>query len=186
MKKIICLLLLIVAVSPKAQASCSFSSGVTSEIPGYISFGNVVVQRDAAVGSVLATTTTGAYNGGNSIAGCTQAWTFRWEMTKWSTLSSIGNGVYNTNLAGVGIRLTSPSGRIFPFDMSVSARNSVTINGDGNKAELVKTGDITGGTLDTGVLARASIVNQFYIANVTLNGTNTVTSVACSDRKSVV
>ena len=45
---------------------------------------------------------------------------------------------------------------------------------------MIKTGDISGGTLDTGVLARASVANQFYITNVTLNGTNTVTSMACS------
>lgn len=30
------------------------------------------------------------------------------------------------------------------------------------------------------MLARASVVNQFYFANVTLNGTNTVTAASCS------
>ena len=42
-----------------------------------------------------------------------------------------------------------------------------------NQGELIKTGDITSGTLTDGTLARASVVNQFYFANVTLNGTNT-------------
>lgn len=162
------------------QASCQFTNGVTSEIPGYISFGKIAVQRDAAVGSVIATATTGAYNGGNTIAGCTEAWTFRQELTKWLTLSSQGNGVYNTNVSGVGIRMTSPSGRVFPYDLPINANTYVNINGDGIKVELIKTGDITGGTLDTGVLSRASVVNQFYIANVTLNGTNTITSESCS------
>lgn len=46
--------------------------------------------------------------------------------------------------------------------------------------ELIKTGDITGGTLNTGMLARASVANQFYFANVTLNGTNTITSESCT------
>lgn len=46
-------------VSFGTQASCGFASGVSSEVPGYISFGNVAVQRDAAVGSVIATATTG-------------------------------------------------------------------------------------------------------------------------------
>jgi hypothetical protein len=54
------------------------------EVPGYLNFGNVVIQRDVPIGSVLATAVTGAYNNGNPIAGCTrEAWTARWEMTKW-------------------------------------------------------------------------------------------------------
>ncbi|MGM8516805.1 fimbrial protein [Enterobacter asburiae] len=163
------------------QASCRFANGVTAEIPGYISFGNVSVQRDAPVGSIIATATTGAYNGGNTIAGCDTSWTFRWELSKWSTLSSQGNKVYSTNVSGVGLRMTAVvSGNVLPYDVTLKANNYATIPGDGIKAELIKTGDITGGTLDTGVLARASVINQFYIANVTLNGTNTITSESCS------
>lgn len=174
------LVLALWALSFAVQASCQFVNGVTAEILGYISFGNIAVQRDAPVGSVIATATTGAYNGGNTIAGCTEAWTFRQELTKWQTLSAQGNGVYNTNVPGVGIRMTSPSGKVLPYDLPINANTYVNINGDGIKAELIKTGDITGGTLDTGMLARASVVNQFYIANVTLNGNNTITSESCT------
>lgn len=165
------------------QASCQFTNGVTSEIPGYISFGNIAVQRDAAVSSVIATATTGAYNGGNNIAGCSEAWTYRWELSKWRTLNALGGNIYNTNVPGVGIRLTNSSpgsGKVLPYDQSMGANVYVFISGNGIKAELIKTGDISGGTLDTGVLSRASVVNQFYIANVTLNGINTITSESCS------
>lgn len=163
-----------------AFASCNFTGGATSEISGYVSFGNVSVQRDTPVGSVLATSTTGTYNGGQAIVGCSDSWTYRWELSKWTSLSSQGNKVYNTNIAGVGIRLTNTaSGKVLPYDQSVGT-GSIAINGDGIKAELIKTGDITGGTLTTGMLARASVVNQFYFANVTLNGTNTITSESCS------
>ncbi|HHT5262069.1 fimbrial protein [Klebsiella michiganensis] len=176
-----CLLLALWGGTFGVQASCSFASGVSGEIPGYVSFGNVAVQRDAAVGSVIATATTGAYNGGNSIAGCTEAWTYRWELSKWGTLSTLGGNIYNTNVPGVGIRLTnSSSGKVLPYDQSVSANTNIFIGGNGIKAELIKTGDITGGTLDTGMLARASVANQFYFANATLNGTNTITSESCS------
>ena len=162
-----------------AQAMCQFASGVTGEIPGYISFGNVIVQRDAPVGSVIATATTGAYNNGQTIAGCDEPYTFRWELTKWTTLSVLPN-TYKTNVAGVGIRLSSTSsGRYFPFDANYSGGNYIIFPDDGVKAELVKTGEIIGGTLDPGVLARASIVNQFYFANVTLNGTSRIVSAAC-------
>lgn len=161
-------------------ASCAFTGGATSEISGYVTFGNVSVQRDAPIGSVLATATTGTYNGGQAIAGCSESWTYRWELSKWSSLSSLGNKVYNTNIAGVGLRLTNTaSGKLLPYDQSMGT-GSVIINADGIKAELIKTGDITGGTLDTGMLARASVANQFYFANVTLNGTNTITSESCS------
>ena len=161
-------------------ASCAFTGGATSEISGYVTFGNVSVQRDAPIGSVLATATTGTYNGGQAIAGCSESWTYRWELSKWSSLSSRGNKVYNTNIAGVGLRLTNTaSGKLLPYDQSMGT-GSVIINADGIKAELIKTGDITGGTLDTGMLARASVANQFYFANVTLNGTNTITSESCS------
>ncbi|MFK9857655.1 type 1 fimbrial protein, partial [Klebsiella pneumoniae] len=120
MKKIICLLLLIMAIAPLAEASCSFYSGVSGEVPGYLNFGNVVVQRDAPIGSVIATTVTGAYNNGNAIAGCKrEAWTARWELTQWGTLSGYGNGVYNTNLVGVGLRLsTAQSGKVLPYEAS--------------------------------------------------------------------
>ncbi|ODN20022.1 fimbrial protein [Klebsiella pneumoniae] len=168
-------------VSFGTQASCGFASGVSSEVPGYISFGNVAVQRDAAVGSVIATATTGAYNGGNTIAGGSEAWAYRWGLSKWGTLSSLGSNIYNTNVPGVGIRLTNTSsGKVLPYDQSVGANVYIYIGGDGIKAELIKTGDITGGTLDSGMLARASVANQFYFANVTLNGTNTITSESCS------
>lgn len=46
MRKFICFLLLMLVVSPIARASCSFYSGVSGEVPGYLNFGNVVVQRD--------------------------------------------------------------------------------------------------------------------------------------------
>ena len=43
----------------------------------------------------------------------------RWELTQWGTLSGYGNGVYNTNLAGVGLRLTTAqSGKVLPYEAS--------------------------------------------------------------------
>jgi len=125
-------------VSPIARASCSFYSGVSGEVPGYLNFGNVVVQRDTPVGSVLATTVTGAYNNGNAIAGCTrEAWTARWELTQWGTLSGYGNGVYNTNLSGVGLRLsTAQSGKVLPYEASYpynAGGSWASIPGDGIK-----------------------------------------------------
>ncbi|HFZ8994379.1 TPA: fimbrial protein [Citrobacter freundii] len=175
-----CAFLLLWLASFAVQASCQFYGDVTSALTGYLSFGNVTVQQDTPVGTVIATATTGAYNGGNGIAGCDEAWTYRWELIKWRTLSRLGNNIYNTNLPGVGIRLTNATtGKVLPYDQSAGAYNYVTIPGDGIKAELIKTGDITSGALRTGLLARAEIVNEFDIANAMLTGTNTVISAAC-------
>lgn len=176
-----CVLLVLWLVCFGAQASCTFASGVTSEVPGYLNFGNIIAQRDTPVGSVIATTTTGAYNGGNMIAGCTEAWTFRWELSQWGSLSPLGNNIYKTNISGVGLRMTAVvSGHELPYDAPVKANYYATIPGDGIKAELIKTGDIYGGTLTPGVLARASANNQLYFANVTLNGTNRIILGACN------
>lgn len=174
-----CAFLLLWLVAFSAQATCKFASGLTSEVSGYVSFGNVMVQQDIPVGTVIATATTGTYDGGKSLAGCNEAWTFRWELSKWKTLSSLGGKIYNTNVPGVGLRMkmTTAPASILPYDVSMKANQYVYL--DGVTAELIKTGDIRSGRLDNGVLARASVVNEFYFANVTLNGTNTVTSAAC-------
>ncbi|MBX9242891.1 type 1 fimbrial protein, partial [Klebsiella pneumoniae] len=115
--------------------------GLTSEVTGYLSFGNVVVQRDAPVGSVLSTVTTGAYNGSQTIAGCSESWTYRWELSKWGTLSTLGSNIYNTNISGVGIRLTNTTtNKLIPYDQSVGANTYIYIGNNGIKAELIKTG----------------------------------------------
>lgn len=161
-----------------ARAACQFADGVSSELNGYIHFGNIVVQRDAPVGSVLATATTGPYNGSRRVAGCTENWVFRWEPTQWKTLHPQGNNVYETNIPGVGIRITYKNWFV-PRDFDLPA-SYVVIDGEGIKATLFKMGPISGGTLTPGVLARASVRNQFYIANATLGGNNTITTTACN------
>jgi len=178
-KSILCLLALW-CLSCGAKAACGFANNLAGEISNAVSFGNVSVQRDAPVGSVIATAITGAYNGGNNIAGCHESWIYRWEMSQWRALSPLGNNIYATNLPGVGIRLTNIGSRKqLPYDQRVPPNTSVYI-GAGMKAELIKTGAIMPGTLTPGVLARASIASRFYFANVALGGTNTLTTMACT------
>lgn len=160
-----------------ADASCNKKGNYVKSL----SFGNVVVQRDIPIGSTIATAFTGAYHGGNAMAGCTTPWKYRWEMVLWSTLDNTGANVYHTNIPGVGIRLTNTAAnRVLPYDQNNNGAVYVVINGDGIKGELIKTGDISGGILTLGTLARAFVVNHFHFAEVKLSGDNTVTSVACS------
>ncbi|MEB0183537.1 fimbrial protein [Pseudomonas sp. Bout1] len=167
-------------LSQAALASCSFSGGVSSEVTKTVSFGKVTVQRDSPIGTVLATQSTGAYAGGAAFFGCTTAWVYRWENTTWPTLSSYGNGVYNTNIAGVGIRITNGNGKVTPYDQPAAANEYILI--PDIKVELIKTksGAVGAGTIPIGIESRASIASQFYTANVSLTGTNTIVPVACS------
>jgi len=166
------------------RASCSFATGVTGEITKNINFGTIVVQRDAAIGSVLASVFTGAYNGGDSIYGCTTAWSNVWSLNQFTQLSSYGNNVYATNISGVGLRLTNIAhGAVIPYTESDFVANEfVIINSTGVEAELVKTsaGGVGAGNLTTGKLANASASVGAEYANVTLTGTNTIQPVACS------
>jgi type 1 fimbria pilin len=168
-------------LSPSALASCSFTGGVSSELSKTVNFGKVNVQRDSPIGTVLATKTTGDYNGGSAFFGCTTAWIFRWETSMWPTLSSYGNGVYNTNIDGIGVRISkSSNGKVMPYDAPIAAGTYSLI--EDVKAELIKTkaGTVGAGTILNGMLSRNSIAGQFYTANITLTGTNTIVPVACS------
>lgn len=176
----LCALLLLSSIS---RASCQFYyDDVTSEVAGYLTFGAVVVQQDTPVGAVIATATTGPYLNGSAIAGCDEPWVLQWELTRWRVPSTPGSDIYRTNLPGVGIRLTNTDlGETLPYTQERTDNDSyVVIRGDGIKGELIKTGEITSGNLLSGVLARGTVSNQFYFANVTLNGTNAISVSGCT------
>ncbi|EDN7225499.1 fimbrial protein [Salmonella enterica subsp. enterica] len=162
-------------------AYCTVPFGETS---GYISFGNVIVQRDTPVGSVIATSNTGGYRNGVSLASCTEQWSLNFIMSKWGTLSTLGNKIYNTNIPGVGIRIGFDyNSTISPFPYITKpflANQGVYLPAPGITAELIKTGTIISGNLDNGVLIRGDIVDDgSSVLNVTLNGNNNITSISC-------
>lgn len=162
-----------------AIAGCGFYAGSSYQTK-YFNFGNVIVQRDSSIGTVVASNNTGAWLGGNSLFGCTTPWTVRWELSRFTTLSSI-NGVYNTNIPGIGLRLSSSAnGTVFPYDLAAGANIYASISG-GILAELVKTspGSVGGGSITGGVVAKTSIVGVMYGGEVDM-GTNTIIPVACS------
>lgn len=179
MKIVYGIFLLMILLSPfRVQANnCSFSGG-TSEESHSVSFGNVIVQRDLAVGSEIASVSTGDYA---VRVGCTGSFVYRQELSKWGSPSSLGNKIYNTNIPGVGVQITDEYWGNVPFDAAMNFPAGGALGPYlGYRVKLIKTGDITGGTLGAGTLARGSIVNEFYLSDVVLSGTNTVTSVACS------
>lgn len=168
----VCLTLLLWLATFGVQAQCSYDQGVTSVVQKSLSFGNVVVTRDAAEGSVIATAETGSYNNGNSLAFCDSAAYFAVQPTKWTTPGSSGQNVYNTNIPGVGIRLSINDNPI-PYYLTTTSLMRIIIRNI--KAELIKTGPVTGGVLDNGHLAIAyDSRGPLDIARVSLEGTNTI------------
>ncbi|WP_058973775.1 fimbrial protein [Type-D symbiont of Plautia stali] len=173
----------ICSYSKLTEAKCNYASGLTSEVVKNISFGTVRVQRDTPIGTVLATQVTGSFQGGSTLAGCDVSWRNQW-ITDFTTLSGVGDRIYSTNIAGIGIRLTNvpASNRLLPYETGFGANAYVIIPGEGIKAELIKTAasGVGSGSIRTGTLARAAVKDNFYYARVDLTGTNNIVPVACS------
>jgi len=169
-------------LSESAMAACGWG-GVSGEQSLPVNFGNVIVQRDTPVGGVIATKTTGPYGNYNTLFGCTTAWTIRGDSVLFTTLSSLGNGIYNTNIAGVGIRMKSVNNETFPVSRGLGANVYMSIPSNGFTVELIKTsaGAVGAGTLTTGRVLRWYIASATtYGANATLEGSNAIFPVACS------
>lgn len=166
-------------VSKISFATCSYTDNgqVRPATPIY-NFGTVIVQRDSPVGTVLKSVSV-TYSTGNTTLGCDTNWTQNAQQILFPSLSAISN-VYQTNLSGVGIRV-SRSGRYFNYSLAMSANvnlgSAVPI-----VAELVKTnaGQVTSGALTTGTLTKIYAAESpgYYID--TYLGSSNIISVACS------
>lgn len=167
------------------SATCGMASNGAYQYK-YYNFGDVVVQRDTPVGTVLATLNTGSFSNtatgvsGDTLFGCDTPWTYRWTLAQFTTLSSV-SGTYNTNIPGVGIRISnSANGYIMPYDQAFPALIYAAIIA-GIKAELIKTsvGGVGAGSITNGSLAIASIVGWGNTLEVDM-GTNKIIPVMCT------
>jgi len=116
-----------------------------------LSVGTLTVQRDVPVGTVIfsrAATSTKSY-----LTECTSPLTLGFSMRYLSaTLSAYGSHVYNTNVAGIGIRFSS--GNYFEnpaYTFAYSPQTSY-VEWWGGKIELVVTGPVASGALTPGVV----------------------------------
>lgn len=173
-------------------SGCCYADNSTDHFdpagPFSFSFGNISVQRDLAVGDVISSVTV---NSANELytAGDTK---FRLVMTYMGNAASGSDScVVSTNVAGVGIKFVdstnhgsacagSAPGNF--IDYTMGGGGYTVYNGT---AYLIKTGNITPGTLDGGEVARAeSVVNSTgeVSASETFNltGTNSITQLACT------
>ncbi|MRS88946.1 fimbrial protein [Enterobacteriaceae bacterium RIT714] len=171
---------LMVLFSYNVNATCSRVAVQTTTS----SLGNTIVQRDAPIGSVINTlvTPTATYYGFD----CTGMDTFGLYLDYSSTLSSQGEHIYDTNVAGVGIRMFNGGTNGKNFDNPQSTvQNSQTEDWayDGATIQLIKTGDIKSGELKSGTIGTVRLLgyDTNYHDGVYIKTTGgTVTQLACT------
>lgn len=142
------------------------------------SFGDVIVQRDTPVGTLLATAQQSSPGGRT---GCDTAWIYQASMRHFTTRSGIAD-VYNTNIAGVGIRITLKD--VFSArspDHMFNVRPDVYYPPSVYQMDLVKTlpGPVSSGPLDTARVALFCMYRVRCLGIINLVDTRIV-PVACA------
>ncbi|WP_262504717.1 fimbrial protein [Serratia liquefaciens] len=152
-----------------------------------VSFGDVIIQRDTALGSVFASKTVTIIDGVPAITDgtCKGSWFSVNYANGWSPL----NGIAATNIAGVGIRL-SMQYWISGYQTLVANQSLYnygdywTLNYPSWLIELIKTGPSSSGHLTAGTWGKISIAPaagaSWTVTSLTATGINNITSVACS------
>ncbi|HHU4047293.1 TPA: fimbrial protein [Enterobacter cloacae] len=157
-----------------AYAACSFSPG-TMEQRYNFTLPNITVQRDAPAGTVLAEQRLPQRSATYTV-GCTSYSYYYLGEFRFNTLSAYGNRVYNTNVSGVGIRISSyPYNTDTPYHHPISSSLSPPATiwiGSSMRVQLVKTlPDAVGtGTISAGTVSRNYIGSpRLYFTTVTIN-----------------
>ncbi|AEX50478.1 hypothetical protein GRAQ_03641 [Rahnella aquatilis CIP 78.65 = ATCC 33071] len=94
-----------------------------------------------------------SYNCGNLIRN-----TWRSKFTRPESTQQALNNVYNTNIPGLGIRLSWPSSRNMYFPDAAECISSCTEPADKVLLEFVQTGTINSGTIPAGVIGEVNLV----------------------------
>lgn len=183
-------LLISAGFSSETQAACYFLSG-SSEIRSSFNMGTITVQRDTPVGTVLVEKNVAQSPGTPSYA-CSAGVSFQtgYGELRFATLSAYGNGVYDTNIEGIGIRMYvlgyngGPGTLTIPYTNTFIPKSGTTYYyGHGKRVQLVKTSSnaVGAGALTTGTLSRASAFqsSRLYTATLTLTG-GTIVRAACT------
>lgn len=173
-KLILRVLLFFFILSSYSHASCT----VLSLFKSTVNPGNMVVQRDAPVGTVLGTAQSGTTS--SYIADCRSGGYIYYGMSYNGGRTTSMSNVYATNLAGVGVEMVSAGGHYYTNPAGSSYRQGeyeyYTVPAT---VTFVKTGPITSGVLSTGLIAYNSVDSGGHYFEVNM-GTGSVTQLACS------
>lgn len=163
-------------VSIGARAGCYSTSNGNSVVQ--VNVPDVTVQRDAPVGTVLKIV---KLNFPRESGWCDDLTNIIYSMVRF-TEPSVISGVFNTNIPGIGIRLSTPDGPI-PYQ-TVMPDNVMWSNSSGT-VELVKTGEVAqSGELTAGPIMKWNIGDKDEIPNYLvqqwiLSAGSHITALAC-------
>lgn len=183
-------LLCISGYSHYGLAACTFNPGV-SERKLNFTLPGITVQRDTPVGTVLAEQK--LPEAGRDVGlGCTGTVTYINGDFRFSTLSAYGNKVYDTNILGIGIRISLYSpGDTIPGHLPISSTltyPATLLFGGAYRIQLIKTSpnDVGTGTISAGTVSRAYIVSpRTYYNTISINSVR-VNKAACTVTKTVI
>ncbi|MCX5573199.1 fimbrial protein [Enterobacter sp. E-TC7] len=161
----ITLLLVGVALSRLALAGCDTLAPTLAMPESHIQFGKITVDSTLPVGGVIASISQPQ----NGEVGCV------WSAEKWRSPGVGGEGVYQTNLKGVGIRMTQ-GGKV----ISTTARSPDAAIPGPLKIELIKTGEISGGVLENGIIAEQKTREAEPVRSLKLSGVNALAAATCT------
>lgn len=167
-------------ISKSSIATCGYAGGANYQTFPY-NFGNVVVQRDTPVGTILATQGSGPIFGGSTVFGCMDTpYTYATMLGMFTSPSGIAN-VYNTNIPGVGIKITNSSGtNSYPYTIAEGSNTYMNYPNGGPVINLIKTstGAVGAGAITIGPVAYVGFLGtpmeEFDMGN------SNIIPVACS------
>lgn len=155
---------LLFIISDSAFSACTRAGSQTTQV----SFGNILVQRDTAIGSTIAEGTA-TVPSGVRLLDCSGSGTSHYLMQYGTPVSGYAH-IYHTNLDGVGISVRD-SGNIW-FEnpsSSLSWGNSSVYSGRSYHVSLIKIGDITPGALSLNTIGVGYVESNPSNIYLTLN-----------------
>ncbi len=177
------IMLCVMILSLPSWADCELGTNGSSFEAG---FGNVIVQRDAAVGSQIAAVNFPAAG----YLGATNATCTLYSVMVYNGAVASGiQDVYKTNVEGVGIKFSIGTNAGGAFAAPYPGNVVATYTNDGGKGifynagYLVKTGTIVSGVLNNAPVAEAQLYQKDNPPGVgvkfVLSGESRITQVAC-------
>ncbi len=174
MKRIYSLFILLLLPALSYAGNCT----VNVKLISTVTMGNILVQRDAPIGSEIARARVSGYaelkvDAPDGPVSCNGAYVFNYLS---ATATSISN-VFNTNLDGVGIRVSIPPGN---FVLPSNGSSYIYFLGYYD-VMLIKTGRITPGYLTPDVIMQGWFVTpDNYFMQISMGANTQVTVLACS------
>ncbi|MEG6131230.1 fimbrial protein [Enterobacter kobei] len=171
------MIIFFICMSNNVFAACGWGDSGYPGMNAVFNFGDVIVQRDQPIGTVLKSVSV-TYPGGTG-PGCDTNYTRVGRMVSFQTSSSLPN-VFQTNINGIGITV-SRNGIYFNFSSAQTA-NVYYANNIPVIAELIKlsSGASGAGTLTSGTLTNIYIAEQPNLSVTTSIGSSNIIPVACT------